>query len=132
MFLLLLLKTNILKVNINKKSFEVIYKNEKPYIKNEEIYISISHDRDYVVVAFSDRLVGCDIQFYNDKVKINKLIGLDNNVNYNDSIDLFSKKEAIIKLHGSKLKNINDYDIGDYSFISYKTKYYVINVACQK
>ena len=121
-----------LKKFYNISSFDVIYENGKPFIKDKNIYISISHDKDYVICAFSDDLVGCDIQFFNKKASINKLLNISEDINYIDSTILFSKKEAIVKLHGTSLKNINDYNIEDYVFLTYKTNKYVINMASKK
>ena len=116
-----------LKMFFNIDEFEVIYKNGKPFIKDKKVYISISHDKDLILCAFSDKLVGADIQFYNNLANINKVLNIDEKLDYKDSIEIFSKKESIVKMYGKSLKNINDYDINNYSFITYKTKYYVIN-----
>ena len=108
-------------------NFEIYYKNGKPFINIENVYISISHDRDLILCAFSDKLIGADIQFYKKNIKINSLLSIDENIDYKEAVDLFSKKESIVKLYGKSLKNINDYDINNYSFLTYKTKNYVIN-----
>ena len=118
---------NGLKKFFNIDKFEIEYVNGKPYIKDKEVYISISHDKDLILCAFSDKLIGADIQFYNNNVNINKLLNINNDINNNESIDIFSKKEAIVKMYGKSLKNMNDYDISKYNFLSYKTKHFVIN-----
>lgn len=110
--------------NIDK--FKIMYtKNGKPYLNNG-IYLSISHDREIVVVALSNVPVGIDIQYYrklnnNVLTNINKLLNIKSNI-----ITNFSIKEAILKLNGDVFKNINNYDINDYHIISHYTKKYII------
>lgn len=116
--------------NIDK--FKIMYtKNGKPYLNNG-IYLSISHDREIVVVALSNVPVGIDIQYYrklnnNVLANINKLLNIKSNI-----ITNFSIKEAILKLNGDVFKNINNYDINDYHIISHYTKKYIIICVCYK
>ena len=116
--------------NIDK--FKIMYtKNGKPYL-NYGIYLSISHDREIVVVALSNVPVGIDIQYYrklnnNVLTNINKLLNIKSNI-----ITNFSIKEAILKLNGDVFKNINNYDINDYHIISHYTKKYIIICVCYK
>lgn len=116
--------------NIDK--FKIMYtKNGKPYLNNG-IYLSISHDREIVVVALSNVPVGIDIQYYrklnnNILTNINKLLNIKSNI-----ITNFSIKEAILKLNGDVFKNINNYDINDYHIISHYTKKYIIICVCYK
>ena len=110
--------------NIDK--FKIMYtENGKPYLDND-IYVSISHDRDIVVVALSSIRVGIDIQYYrkldNETISnMNKLLNISSN-----TITNFSIKEAILKLNGDVFKNINNYDMNDYCVISHYTKKYII------
>lgn len=47
----------------NIENYELIYnENNKPYIKDSEVYFNISHSGDYVAVIISDTEVGIDIQ----------------------------------------------------------------------
>lgn len=116
--------------NIDK--FKIMYtKNGKPYLNNG-IYLSISHDREIVIVALSNVPVGIDIQYYrklnnNVLTNINKLLNIKSNI-----ITNFSIKEAILKLNGDVFKNINNYDINDYHIISHYTKKYIIICVCYK
>lgn len=110
--------------NIDK--FKIMYtKNGKPYLNNG-IYLSISHDREIVVVALSNVPVGIDIQYYrklnnNVLTNIKKLLNIKSNI-----ITNFSIKEAILKLNGDILKNINNYDISDYHVLYHYSKKYII------
>lgn len=110
--------------NIDK--FKIMYtKNGKPFL-DKDVYLSISHDKDIVVVALSNVRVGIDIQYYRklDNIttnSINKMLNITNN-----TITNFSIKEAILKLNGDVFKSINNYDINNYHIISQCTKKYII------
>ncbi len=110
----------------NIDEFNILYTdNGKPYLDND-VYLSISHDKDLVVVVLSNVEVGIDIQYYKnideDVLKrIGKLINTNNNI-----IRTFSIKEAILKLNGDVFKNINRYNIYDYNIITYSTKKYIL------
>lgn len=116
--------------NIDK--FKIMYtKNGKPYLDND-IYLSISHDKEIVVIVLSNIPVGIDIQYYrklnnNVLTNINKMLNIKGN-----TITNFSIKEAILKLNGDILKNINNYDINDYHIISHYTQKYIIICVCYK
>lgn len=110
--------------NIDK--FKIMYtENGKPYLDNN-IYLSISHDKDIVVVALSNVRVGIDIQYYR-KLDIDMLNNMNKLLNISsNTITNFSIKEAILKLNGDVFKNINNYNINDYHIISHYTKKYII------
>ena len=103
--------------NIDK--FKIMYtKNGKPFLDND-VYLSISHDKDIVVVALSNVRVGIDIQYYR-KLDIDMLNNMNKLLNVSsNTITNFSIKEAILKLNGDVFKNINNYDINDYHIISH-------------
>lgn len=109
-------------------SFNLHYtSNGKPYLNNN-IYVSISHDNDIVVVALDTIPVGVDIQFYKE---INPTFKSILNISGDDktSTDLFSKKEAVLKLKGDIFKNIKNYNVDDYNFETVYEEDYVINCA---
>lgn len=106
--------------------------NGKPFIVGNEIYLSISNDNGLLVLVFDRVPVGVDIQFYK---KINSNMKKVLNLEINDSkeiIDNFSAREAIIKLEGAKLSNINDYNICDYDVNFIKNDKYVVSIAHYK
>lgn len=117
--------------NIN--NYEIKYtKNGKPYIEGNEVYFSISHDKDLLLIVFDNNPVGADIQFYrpiNDNLK--DLLMIDSNES-KEIINEFSAREAVIKLMGKRLCNINDIHINDYKIKTIKEKDYVINIAHYK
>lgn len=110
--------------NIDK--FKIMYTNNgKPFLDND-VYLSISHDKDIVVVALSNVRVGIDIQYYR-KLDIDTLNNMNKLLNVSsNTITNFSIKEAILKLNGDVFKNINNYNINDYHIISHYTKKYII------
>ncbi len=116
--------------NIDK--FKILYsKNGKPYLDND-IYLSVSHDNDMVVVALSNVPVGIDIQYYrklndNSLSEIKKILNIEGSV-----ITSFSIKESILKLNGDVFKNINNYDINDYHVLYHYSKKYIITCVYSK
>ena len=63
----------------NIDEFKVLYTdNGKPYLKDLNIYISISHSQDYVCFCFSEEEIGIDIQHFREiKDNIKKYINVD-------------------------------------------------------
>jgi len=49
----------------NLKNPQIIYENNKPFIENSNIFISISHCENYVIVGFNDNNIGVDIEYNN-------------------------------------------------------------------
>ena len=84
------------------------------------------------MIVFDNKPVGADIQFYR-KVnnEINKLLMI-NETDNNKIIDIFSKKEAIIKLLDEKLSNINNIKINEYDVKTIHENDYVIAIAHYK
>lgn len=124
---------NVLLNEYNIKKYKVKYtKNGKPYIVGNKVYFSISNDKDLLLIVFDNKPVGADIQFYR-KVnnEINKLLMI-NETDNNKIIDIFSKKEAIIKLLDEKLSNINNIKINEYDVKTIHENDYVIAIAHYK
>ena len=102
----------ILKEEYNIDSFTII-KNEfgKPYLKDNQLYFSISHDIDTCAIAISSSEIGIDLEYlnYNEKV-INKyfydaekeIMAKSNNLKY-DFTKFWVKKEAYLKMKGTGL-----------------------------
>lgn len=49
------------------QNIEIEYSNKKPYFKNNEIFFSISHSNDIVMVVFNSSQIGADIEFMKDR-----------------------------------------------------------------
>lgn len=102
----------ILKEEYNIDSFTII-KNEfgKPYLKDNQLYFSISHDIDTCAIAISSSEIGIDLEYlnYNERV-INKyfydaekeIMAKSNNLKY-DFTKIWVKKEAYLKMKGTGL-----------------------------
>jgi phosphopantetheinyl transferase len=120
-----------LKEYYNIDNFNLYYTdNGKPYLDNN-ICISISHDEDIVVCVFDTVPIGVDIQFYKEiNPTFKNVLGIYGNDK--ETTDLFSKKEAILKLNGDVFKNINKYNLNDYYFETIYDDSYVINCAYKR
>ena len=113
----------------------------KPYIKNHDIYYSISHSGDYVLVGIHNTPIGVDIQQMKDKLPNPKVMSKDE-VKYN-YIDIFSLKESYIKCIGSTMNHMKDVTLNldgktitsnqpGYEFLKFKSiPGYVISI-CMK
>lgn len=91
-------------------------KNGKPYIKNKKTYYNISHSNNYVTAVVSNNQIGIDIE----KVRKISLKVIDKFASKNEKQYIYSKengvekrlfeiytlKEAYIKMKGLALKNI--------------------------
>ena len=114
------------------KDFRVFYtKNGKPYLNND-IYISISHSDNLVVVAFSKEEIGIDLEsikpFSND---MKKLLDIPLKASSQDSLIEFLKRESVIKLENLTMSKMNDLDLSKYSFYIKKMDNYVM-VICKR
>lgn len=45
------------------KNLEIEYRNKKPFFKSNEIFFSISHSYDIVLVAFNNKNIGVDVEY---------------------------------------------------------------------
>lgn len=114
----------------NIHNFEIKYtENGKPYLDNN-LFLSISHDENYLCVCISKEEVGIDIQFKKEfNNNINSILNVDKKLDNNDVTNIFSKKEAIIKLEGKRLKDINNINIDDYHIKSIEYNDFLLNIA---
>lgn len=113
----------------------------KPYIKDSNIYYSISHSGEYVIVAVDNKPIGIDIQLIKDKNK-NDLVLNEEEYKY-DYIEIFSLKESYIKCIGSNINHMKDITFNlDNKILSNKDEYefiqlkdinnYVISICIKK
>lgn len=117
--------------NIN--DYELVYnENNKPYIKDSNIYFNISHSGNYVVVIISDIEIGIDIQKIQDlKLNIaerffhkNEYKKIIDEKDINKQTELFyiywTMKEAYTKAIGKGLAiPLNSFDVTDSNFDYY-------------
>ena len=94
----------ILKEEYSIDSFTII-KNEfgKPYLKDNQLYFSISHDIDTCAIAISSSEIGIDLEYlnYNERV-INKYF-YDAEKEIMAKTKIWVKKEAYLKMKGTGL-----------------------------
>ena len=97
--------------------FELDYsRNGKPFLNNN-VFISISHSEDLVIVAFSKNPIGVDLEYKKVLPKsLNTFLKLDKNLDNIEVLKEFCKREAIIKLEDKTLKSINDLNVLDYKY----------------
>ena len=86
---------------IDYKSAELVFgENEKPYLKNNEIFFNLSHSGKYAVCAVCENEVGVDIeQIENAEFKIAEKVFTESElkrINYSDDENL--RKEEFIRL----------------------------------
>ena len=100
--------------DLDISDINIIYnENGKPLIENKDIYFSKSYSKDYVVIAFADTPIGADMEFIKPfPNKLPNAFFTKNEIKYigSDSKKLYevwTLKEAILKMNGSLLKNIN-------------------------
>ena len=113
---------------------------EKPaLICQKDLYFNISHSDDFVVVAVSDKEIGCDIQeirAYNPKVAVrhyceNETRLIENSDDKDGAfIRLWALKESILKFTGKGISGgLSSYDfspyIADESFRAFDCSFYV-------
>jgi len=100
--------------NIDVANIEIVCnRNGKPFIKNTNIYFSKSHSNNYVIYAFSKKPIGVDMEYLKD-ININLPNAFFNEIEKEyikkDKLKLFeiwTLKEAVLKMNGKALKDIN-------------------------
>lgn len=109
--------SEFLKSTLNKvykiSNYEIVYnKYHKPYLKDSNLYFNISHDKDTIVLAISDKEIGVDIEYltYKEEVikhrfnKKEQLI-IKNSLNKEyDFTRIWVMKEAYLKCIGTGLE----------------------------
>lgn len=104
------LAVRLLFAHLLKAPFEIEYApSGKPYLKNSELHISISHTKGYAAVALSRTPIGIDIEQRGGKaLKIRDKFLQDTELNLrptlsleDDAVLLWSAKEAVYKLQST-------------------------------
>lgn len=136
---------NVLKNEYGILDYE-IYKNKngKPYLKNIDIYFSISHKNNIIGIAFSNQEIGFDIEFFDEKREygmnlIKDWFTLDeiNHIN-NDVVSMikvWSMKESYLKLIGGKLVDIKTFSclgINNVCYVQNTIDNYFFTICFQK
>lgn len=116
--------------------------NGKPYAKGIDIYFNVSHSGNIAVCAVSDTPVGIDIEMLR-KVNVNvankrfspkeKEYIFSEEVNQEQRfMEIWTKKEAYVKLLGTSIKDFLTFDVTEKKGI-YTIKYnkYILSIALQ-
>ena len=95
MFLLEFVLSNFYKI----KEFEICYENKKPKLKNDEIYFSVSHSNDIVLIGFNNCSIGVDIEEKKERnfEKLSDYYGITCN-DKESFYEFWTRLEAEIKL----------------------------------
>lgn len=98
---------------INNPKIEFI--NEKPYLNNNEKYISLSHSKDYILIGISDFECGIDIEYMKPRnyTKISKRMKFKCNT-IEEFYFCWTKYEAKYKLN-QEYKSINQTKFENYA-----------------
>lgn len=91
------------------QNIEIEYPNKKPYFKDNEIFFSISHSNDIVMVVFNNSQIGADIEFMKDGKNYELIMSRYGIKAANPSKEEFYKfwtmHEAKIKLGSDNIKS---------------------------
>lgn len=112
----------------NITDFDIEYlESGKPFFKNLDINISISHDNNLVCVLLSSKRIGVDLQFfYPVSNKLKKFLNIPIFYDSIDSVIEFSKREAFIKLFNLSINNINNLNLSLCKYKLYLFNDYVV------
>ena len=108
--------------------------NGKPYILNNPLYFNLAHTKDAFVIAFSRAELGIDIEGerkISEKIKAKYFTEKEKN---EDDVLIWTKKEALVKLLGTGIKDISKADTNrnDVIFFTKESGNYKISCATEK
>jgi len=86
---------------LNIKNSKIVIKNKKPYLEDNELYFSLSHTKNIVLIACWKNNIGADIEFMKERnfEKYFERYHIEpNNNNKNTFYEFWTKYEAEIKL----------------------------------
>lgn len=100
-------------------SSNIFIRNNKPCLENNEVYFSISHSKNIVMVAFSKNNIGVDVEFMRERdfSKIYSRYALSNNCH--DKIEFYkfwTKHESEIKLQEKVVSSYSSKFLDNYFF----------------
>lgn len=104
--------------------------NGKPYLLNNPLYFNLSHTKDAFAIAFSDREVGIDIEGerkISERLKDKYFTKREKEEN---EISVWTKKEAIIKLIGTGIKDISKADTIENDFFIFTKEKENYKISC--
>ena len=100
----------VLKTRFGVKNPQIILKNQKPALKNDEICFSLSHTKNIVLAAFDETPVGVDIEFMKERnfdLIYRYWKKSEKSVNKQEFYEQWTLYEAQIKLQQESKANFN-------------------------
>ena len=113
-------------------------KNGKPYLKDNNVFFNISHKKDIIGIAVSKKAIGLDIEYIDSLKPINDSVlkhFFSNSERLHiksnkDLLEIWTKKEAYIKLIGGKVvdtKKVDTFNL-NVKFNNFKINDYIITI----
>lgn len=111
----------------NIKSYSIEVKNKKPFLKDENLYFSISHSKDIALIAFDESETGVDVELMKNRdfSKFSKRFSKKFE-NKKDFYKFWTELESKIKLQ-KKACFFKNFEIYDY-FVSVASKNRIENL----
>ena len=116
--------------------------NGKPFIDKVGVFFSISHTKNRVYCAVSDRNIGIDAEFLSGRsdTQIQKFANrffLENEIEFVKKkefseeafLEVWTKKEAYIKMKGSTIADVKKTDTSKLSITTYTDGKYIVSIS---
>ena len=117
-------------------NLDIELKNKKPYFVSNEIFFSISHSKDIVLVAFYNSNIGADIEYMKDgknyKLIMNRYGHKVSNPSKKDFYRFWTVHEAEIKLNGDIKSLFSEIIERDYMLACVSDNIFVSNFCIKK
>lgn len=117
-------------------NLDIELKNKKPYFVSNEIFFSISHSKDIVLVAFNNSNIGADIEYMKDgknyKLIMNRYGHKVSNPSKKDFYRFWIVHEAEIKLNGDIKSLFSEIIERDYMLACVSDNIFVSNFCIKK
>lgn len=117
-------------------NLDIELRNKKPYFVSNEIFFSISHSKDIVLVAFNNSNIGADIEYMQDgknyKLIMNRYGHKVSNPSKKDFYRFWTVHEAEIKLNGDIKSLFSEIIERDYMLACVSDNIFVSNFCIKK
>lgn len=117
-------------------NLDIELRNKKPYFVSNEIFFSISHSKDIVLVAFNNSNIGADIEYMKDgknyKLIMNRYGHKVSNPSKKDFYRFWTVHEAEIKLNGDIKSLFSEIIERDYMLACVSDNIFVSNFCIKK
>lgn len=117
-------------------NLDIEIRNKKPYFVSNEIFFSISHSKDIVLVAFNNSDIGADVEYMKDgknyKLIMNRYGHKVSNPSKKDFYRFWTVHEAEIKLNGDIKSLFSEIIEHDYMLTCVSDNIFVSNFCIKK